>query len=57
MARTTAWYESDAPMQPTSPKQPADLRAEESMRQNRVAVDAMAESDELQTVDVDHVCG
>ena len=33
----------------------ADLRAEESVRQHRVHVVAMAESDELKTVDDDHV--
>ena len=33
----------------------ADLRAEESVRQNRVAVDAVAESDELKIVDDNHV--
>ena len=33
----------------------ADLRAKESVCQNRVIVEAVGESDELQTVDNDHV--
>ena len=55
MARTTAWFERDALLQPTSQKQPADLRAEESVRQHWVAAVAVGESDELDTVDDDHV--
>jgi hypothetical protein len=50
MARTTAWLERDALLKPTSQKQPA-------CRRKHAPEHAVAESDELQTVDVDHVCG
>ena len=39
------------------PNHAAYLRAEESMRQNWVAVDAVAESDEAKAVDDDHMAG